>query len=204
MFKLRFACLFLLIGCSRNADTRPPAAASDTNALAKSAPSIQAANPMQEDAVNAGGLAWTAPKPFVPRPPKSTMRVAEYGVPGDDATELAVFFFGADQGGGVEPNMARWVGQFQQPDGSETKAKRTERTVKGITISLVEATGTYSGGMAMPGMPPKDAQPNSALLGAIANGPGGLVFFKLIGPKSQIDSLRPAFDGLIESLHPLH
>ncbi|HEY2736416.1 MAG TPA: hypothetical protein VGI70_20595 [Polyangiales bacterium] len=204
MFMLRIACLFLLIGCSRNADPRQPAAASDTAALAKSASSPQAPNPIQEDAVNAGGLAWAAPKPFAARPPKSTMRVAEYGVPSDDETELAVFFFGADQGGGVEANMARWVGQFHQPDGSETKAKRTERNVKGVNVSLVEASGTYSGGMAMPGMPPKDAQPNSLLLGAIANGPGGLVFFKLIGPKGQVDSLRPAFDQLIESLHPLH
>jgi hypothetical protein len=205
MSTLRIACVLVLVGCSKAEPAATAAASSEHSAPAKPAqPTVQAPNSVQQDALNAGGLAWTAPKPFVARPPKSSMRVAEYGIEGDEAAELAVFFFGADQGGGVEANMSRWISQFHQPDGSETQAKRSTRTMHGIEVALVEATGTYSGGMAMPGMPPKPAQTDAALLGAIATGPGGAVFFKLVGPRAAVEQARPAFEALLESLHPLH
>jgi hypothetical protein len=132
------------------------------------------------------------------------MRVAEYTVEGDETAELAVFYFGADQGGPVEANMTRWLAQFSQPDGSETKAKRSERMVRGNAVALIEAHGVYSGGMAMPGAPPKAAQPDAALLGAIAKGPGGSVFFKFVGPRASVERARPAFDALVESLEVAH
>jgi hypothetical protein len=199
-------CLLAPIACNKADHPAPAATPSSEQALeAKPAqPSAPVANTTQEPALNAGGLAWTAPKPFVAQPPKSSMRVAEYGVEDAPSAELAVFFFGADQGGGVEANMARWISQFQQPDGSETQAKRSTRTVKGIDIALVEASGTYSGGMAMAGMPAKTAQTDAGLLGAIATGPGGSVFFKLVGPRAALERARPAFDALLESLHPVH
>lgn len=150
----------------------------------------------------AGGLAWTAPAPLEQRPPKSQMRVAEYGLAGAPQLELAVFYFGADQGGTVDANMTRWVGQLTQPDGKETKAKRSERKVKSIDVSLVEAKGTYSGGMMMPGAGASAEQPDSMLLGAIARGPQGSVFFKMVGPRADVEKARKAFDGLINSLHP--
>jgi hypothetical protein len=199
-------CVLLPVACSKTDHAAPAATASSEHVAEPkpASPTVQAANTAQADALNAGGLAWTAPKPFVAQPPKSSMRVAEYGVEDAPSAELAVFFFGADQGGGVEANMARWISQFQQPDGSETQAKRSTRTVRGIDIALVEASGTYGGGMAMPGMPPKAAQPDAALLGAIATGPGGSVFFKLVGTREALERARPAFDGLLESLHPIH
>lgn len=148
----------------------------------------------------AGGLTWTAPEAFVRRAPKSQMRVAEYGLKGAPLAELGVFYFGADQGGTVEANMTRWVGQFTQADGSETKAKRSERKVHDIDVSLVEATGMFAGGMGMPGAPQPTAQPDAMLLGAIAKGPQGSVFFKLTGPRAELEKARGAFDGLIDSL----
>jgi hypothetical protein len=128
------------------------------------------------------------------------MRVAEYGLKGSPLAELGVFYFGADQGGTVEANMTRWVGQFTQADGSETKAKRSERKVKGVEVSLVEATGMFAGGMGMPGAAQPTAQPDAMLLGAIAKGPQGSVFFKFTGPRAELEKARGAFDGLIESL----
>jgi hypothetical protein len=147
-------------------------------------------------------LTWHAPAPLTSRTPKSSMRVAEYGIAGDPAAELSVFYFGADQGGTIEANMTRWVGQFTQADGSETKAKRDERIVKGIPIALVEATGIYSGGMAMPGGAAPSTQKDAMLLGAIAKGPNGAVFFKLVGPRATLEKSRSAFEGLIESIAP--
>jgi hypothetical protein len=148
----------------------------------------------------AGGLTWEAPEPFVRRAPKSSMRVAEYGRASEPQAELGVFYFGPDQGGSVEANMNRWIGQFTQADGKETKPKRSERKVEGVEVSLVEAQGTFSGGMAMPGAPAPAAIPDALLLGAIAKGPLGSVFFKLVGPRAALESARGAFDGLISSI----
>ncbi len=148
----------------------------------------------------AGGLTWEAPAPFVRRAPKSSMRAAEYGVKGAPAAELGVFYFGADQGGSVDANMSRWIGQFTQADGSETKAKRSQVDFNGIPVSLVEASGMFSGGMAMPGGPQPTALPDAMLLGAIAKGPEGSVFFKLTGPRDAIEGARSGFEGLLKSL----
>jgi hypothetical protein len=130
------------------------------------------------------------------------MRVAEYGLKSSPQAELTVFYFGADQGGTVEANMTRWVGQFTQADGSATQPKRSERDVKNVKVSLVEAKGMFGGGMGMPGTPIPVAQPDAMLLGAIAKGPEGSVFFKLTGPREALEAARPAFDGLIDSLVP--
>jgi hypothetical protein len=129
------------------------------------------------------------------------MRAAEYGIEGEPAAELAVFYFGADQGGGVEANMQRWVGQLKQPDGSDAVAKRGERTVHDVTISTVEAAGNYGGGMAPPGAPPSAAISDALMLAAIAKGPQGSVFFKLVGPRDPVEAARGAFEQLLESVH---
>jgi hypothetical protein len=129
------------------------------------------------------------------------MRVAEYGIDGDTVSELGVFYFGADQGGSVDANMTRWIGQFKQPDGSDAQAKRSERTVNGVSVAWVETNGSYAGGMAMPGAPQPAAVSDAMLLGAIAKGPEGSVFFKLVGPRAVVESSRRGFEQLIESLH---
>lgn len=199
---LAFSSLSLVLACSKPAE--PSHAPSEPSAPVQAAPSAQPetkAAAAESGNASAAGLSWTAPKPFISRQPKSTMRVAEYGIEGDPNAELGVFYFGADQGGSVDANMTRWIGQFTQPDGSPTQSKRGERNVHGISVATVEAHGTYSGGMAMPGAPPKEAQQDAMLLGAIAKGPNGSVFFKLTGSRAALEAARPAFDQLLESLH---
>ena len=69
------------------------------------------------------GLTWTAPSSWKTGPEKP-MRAATYLIPaagGDtDGGELAVF---AAIGGGVQANIDRWIGQFSQPDGSQSASK---------------------------------------------------------------------------------
>jgi hypothetical protein len=195
-------CVALLMACERQvapakepAQTAQPSTAADPHAgLAPTAA------PVPTEPAQAGGLTWEAPAPFVRRAPKSSMRAAEYGLKTAPTAELGVFYFGPDQGGSVEANMARWVGQFTQADGSETKAKQSEVSHNGVQVSLVEATGMFAGGMAMPGAPQPAALPDAMLLGAIAKGPEGSVFFKLTGPRDAIEGARAAFDGLLQSI----
>ncbi|HKU38866.1 MAG TPA: hypothetical protein VJR89_11985 [Polyangiales bacterium] len=203
--RLTVAVIALALGCNKASEStpvKPPAPAEPTAPNAQAVPAATPQAAPAHDAPKAGGLTWSVTPPFERRTPKSTMRVAEYGLEGDASAELSVFYFGADQGGSVEANMTRWVGQFTQPDGSQTQSKRSERTVNGVNVAVVEAVGTYSGGMAMPGAPAKGEVPDAMLLGAIAKGPQGAVFFKLTGPRAVVEHARSAFDRLLESIQP--
>jgi hypothetical protein len=211
---MRILCLaatLLALACSKNNEPQaaPAPSAPAVAPMMPAAPDkpAAAANPPPGAASDtagpsAGGLTWRAQSPLTARTPKSSMRVAEYGLEAEPTAELSVFYFGAGQGGSIEDNMTRWIGQFTQPDGSETKAKRDERIVKGIPVALVEARGNYSGGMAMPGGPEPSGTKDAMLLGAIAKGPNGAVFFKFVGPRGSLENARGAFDGLIESIQP--
>ena len=81
------------------------------SSLAKFDPHAQ---PAEESAV--AGIRWTVPAGWGAHPPRQ-MRVATYLVPaasGDaEGGECAVFYFGNDQGGGVDANIERWVAQFE-------------------------------------------------------------------------------------------
>ena len=203
----RLLVLVSLLACQSK--TAPVSQAPAQPAPAQPAPTANAHPPPGAPAAapgsapKAGGLTWSEAAPLVRRTPKSSMRAAEYGVSGDDRVELAVFYFGPDQGGSVESNVSRWLGQITQADGSDSasKAKRSTREVGGITVALVEVAGDYKGGMAMPGAPAPVPQAGALLLGAIANGPNGPVFFKLVGPREAVERSRAAFDQMIGSLH---
>lgn len=152
----------------------------------------------------AGGLAWHADPPLVSRRPSSSMRAAEYGVRGHDEAELTVFHFGAGQGGSIDENVQRWLDQLEQPDGRPTREVATiERTESsGVPVTRVDARGTFAG---MRGAPGAEARHEGwRLLGAIAEGPEGVVFFKLTGPEAAIDEAEGAFRALVESIRPAH
>ena len=122
-------------------------------------------------------LDWVVPKGWEEVKSRSMMRKATYRIPpvaGDpEPGELAVFYFGPNQGGGVEDNLTRWVRQFK--DIKESDVKRSERTNAGLTHHIVEVPkGTFSPGMGRPG-----ASENFGLLGAVVESPSGKYFFKL-------------------------
>jgi hypothetical protein len=147
------------------------------------------------------GIKWTVPsnwKSEAQRP----MRLATYTIPpaaGDsDPGECGVYYFGQGQGGSVQANMDRWIGQFQ----SKEPAKRDQRTIHGLKVTTVDVSGVYSGmggPNAQPGAPPKAGY---RLLGAIVEGPQGSVFFKLTGPAKTVTQNQAAFDKMLASLSP--
>ena len=151
----------------------------------------------------AGGVVWHAPDSFDRVPPASRMRAAEYRFQpnGDDGANgrLTVFYFGPGQGGGIQANVDRWVGQFTQPDGSNPSdaADTEERQVNDLKVTTVTVTGTYTESPMMGGS--GQPQENMRLLGAIVEGPQGPVFFKLVGPAAVIAEAEGPFGGLVES-----
>jgi hypothetical protein len=150
---------------------------------------------------SAAGIRWTAPpqwKAEAARP----MRAATYSITpaaGDrGVAECVVNFFGPGQGGSIDANVERWKGQILGADGKPAAAKVTSRTVRGVRITVVDSSGSYTG----MGGPLAAAKPVSGyrLLGAIAEGPGGNVFFKLTGPDKTIAAEQSRFDQLLSSI----
>jgi hypothetical protein len=153
-------------------------------------------------AESAAGIHWTAPagwKAEAPRP----MRAATYSIApaaGDSTgAECIVNYFGAGQGGGVDANIERWKGQVQGPDGKPAMAKVEKRTVRNVAITVIDTSGSYAG-MGGPMAGASKAVPGYRLLGAIVEGPGGSVFFKLTGPAKTITAQQKNFDQLLASI----
>lgn len=150
-------------------------------------------------ASGAGGLSWQSPAAWPAEPHSSPMRVGTHRVApaaGDsEPAELAIFFFGPE-GGTVQANVDRWFAQFMPESGSAQPASRTE-TINGVRVTRVSTEGIFASGMPGQATTPKRS---FALLGAIAEGPQGNVFFKLIGPRKTVHAAASQFEKLLHTL----
>ena len=155
----------------------------------------------QAKAYSAGNVNFTAGGGWEELPVSSPMRKYQFRIPkvAEDAEdgEMAVFFFGPGQGGSVESNIERWQSQFLPSAGStEVVSQISNKSVNGLKVTTLFMEGSFQAAMAMQGSSVKN---DYALLGAIAEGPQGPVFFKLYGPRKTVQNARSTFDALVES-----
>lgn len=143
------------------------------------------------------------PNAWKEQTPSSSMRLAQYQIPGANSGEegeLVVFFFGEGAGGPVEVNIARWQSQFTGPDGKEVTPKVDKFTAGDLKVTTAEFHGSYARGIGVgPSGTPK---PNRALLAAIVETPQGKLTFQLHGPEATINAQRDAFLGFVKGLKP--
>lgn len=202
-FSKTFGALILLpaLALSACSPEQPAPAGSPPTATAQSSPVPAASHGPGGGEKSFGPIRATVPAEWREQAPASSMRKAQYVLPraeGDSEDgELAVFYFGLGQGGSVEANIDRWIGQISQPDGSSSKdrAKTSKREVTGLPVTLVDVSGTYSAGMMSPG-PPKAGY---RMLAAVVETSEGPWFFKLVGPEKTIAKWAPSFDYFINS-----
>jgi len=132
------------------------------------------------------------------------MRVAQFVLPrsmGDTLdAELVVYYFGGS-GGSVAANIDRWLGQVQQADGkpSAAVAQRQKRTVNGLSVTLVDVSGTYVAEMT-PGATERHNNPNFRLRAGVIETPNGPYFIKLTGPAKTVAAWDKAFEQFVASL----
>jgi hypothetical protein len=127
----------------------------------------------------------------------SQMRLAEYSAPA--GAEVVVYFFGASQGGSVEANLARWKGQFTNPNGGAVEEKVTHEKNGAIAMTVAEYRGTYARGVGA-GSTAAQALPNHILLAVVAETPKGTLFFQMYGPVAAVEAQRSAYLGFARSL----
>jgi hypothetical protein len=84
------------------------------------------------------------------------------------------------------------------PDGKPAEAKIAKRTIHGLPVTTLDASGDYTG-MGGPMATSKSVEKNYRLLGAIVEGPGGNVFIKFTGPAKTIAASQAAFEQLLNS-----
>ena len=199
-----FALLFLASVAWFSCSTQPE------TARTSAAPEARPASPQPVSTASGSGsvveksfgpIKAKVPTEWTEQTPSSSMRKAQYALPkvsgdGEDG-ELAVFYFGQGQGGSVEANIERWIGQISQPDGSSSKdkAKTNKKEIGGMAVTLVDVSGTYSAGM-MSNAPPRQAY---RMLAAVAETTDGPWFFKLTGPEKTIAKWSSGFDQFIAS-----
>ena len=150
-------------------------------------------------------LKFDAPDGWVAKTPSSTMRVADFVLAKvasdtEDAT-LTLYFFGANQGGGVSANIDRWISQMTQPNGKASKdvAKTSTMESHGLKISLIDLTGTYVAEVS-PGATEHFNKPGFRLRAAVVETPGGPYYVKVIGPSATVAKWDAQFTAFMKSL----
>lgn len=187
--------LCCVAGCSKP-KTEPTGTTSGASTAAPSQPSPPSGAPRAGKPPSAGSLRWTMPSTWKEQPARQ-MRLATYQAAGPaGSAEVAVFYFGADQGGDVEANITRWVNQFK--DVAEDQVRRDQLEVRGLHVSTVRVTkGVFASGM--PGGP-AEAQKDWGMNAAVVETPEGPYFFKMTGPAATVDAETPQFQALLESV----
>jgi hypothetical protein len=171
-------------------------------------PTILAADEKSDPKIDLadGKILLTAPEGWVRKPPKVRFIDHEFSVPAakGDTEDGRVTVMGA--GGTVEANLDRWIGQFSQPDGSETKnlvpeAER-KKTISGVEVHFVDLTGTYKD-MPAPFAPNAAAtmRKDYRMLAAVIVAPKlGNYFIKFYGPRQTVSDHAAEFRKMIDGL----
>ena len=148
-------------------------------------------------------LSLTLPKSWSASDQQSQMRLATYFIPaaaGDkDKGELAISTF-AGGGGGIAPNLQRWISQF---DAAGRKAVVKKGKAGANEYYIADISGTYQKSVGPPILRKTEPAPNYRMLGVIVVLPSEEVYFlKLTGPdatvKAQAETLRKSFGGKSE------
>jgi hypothetical protein len=182
----------------------PPPPASDP--LAEGGPPVTPITPIEpSEAAQAGegtllaALGWNVPVPagWTQEQPSSSMRAAQYNIPGDAGDAELVVFRGIR--GGVDPNINRWIGQVSDP--TMAPVRQTLDLADGRRVHTVEMIGTYQVGQMMGGS--GQPQADTRFVGLVLEGgPEGLVFIRVVGPNATLEPQRDRIEQMIRGVGP--
>lgn len=162
----------------------------------ESATSAPASSSTGGQRIEAVGLVFDMPADWVSETPTSSMRIVQASIPGSgDAGQFTVFHFGEGGGGGVEPNLQRWIGQME-PDTSEEPERQTVEAGN-YRSTWIDVTGTLKASTI--GSFPATDQPGYEMFGAVVEGPGGPWFLRAVGPQETMAPQRDAFVAMLQS-----
>lgn len=144
-----------------------------------------------------GEFKFRAPSSWQEIPPSNSMRVKEYIIDPTSQTRLAAYFFPGMKNA-VEPNLERWVKQFDPETAEEVQKKQFNQN--NVPTTVFEMKGTYL--KALKPMDPNTEKirlENHTMLAAVAETDSGMWFFKTYGQNQVIKNQRAGFDKLVSS-----
>ncbi len=156
--------------------------------------------------VSMSGLSFTPQEGWMRQQSEGPARMAQYELSGEKGTEpatLTIFHFGPQGAGTVEANIDRWISQFEQPDGRESKqvAHLSSDNVNGMERHCVDVTGTFVAPEA-PGSPKKRNDPGFRLIGCVVATGAGPYYIRFLGPAATVERRKPGYDSFMASLMP--
>ncbi len=145
------------------------------------------------------GLALQVPEEWkLESPANTSMRKAEFVLPGPGGDVRVVVYRFAGGAGGFTANLERWTGQMAAPAGVVPIIE--QREVGALKLATIDIAGRYAGS-SMPGAPPQAAIDDARLLAVAIEQPGvDPWYLKLVGAKSTVDVWAPAWANLLGSL----
>jgi len=102
-------------------------------------------------------------------------------------------------GGGVKPNINRWLGEFEEKSGDP---KEEEFEVEGIKVATVAIVGTFKESAGGPFAGGKTTlRKDYATLAAVVQIPGSEALYtvKMVGPKKSVEAQKKAFKEMLKS-----
>lgn len=187
----------ILVGSSGCGDRSASVSSPNDDGVASASSESGAAGTRSE---RVPGLTYEIPSAWERQEPETGMRLAQYRVPGPGG-DASLILFRFPGGGSADANVARWIGQFQQPDGSSsTERASVQNSSRGdLSLTRLDVRGLYEG-QQMPGAPPQPAIEDARLLALVVEGPGDPYFFKLLGPSATVDTWADAWRAFNESI----
>ena len=138
-------------------------------------------------------LAWDLPPGWSAQKPRTMMRLMDFRIERAPGTE-GVLSQLSGEGGGIALNVNRWRGQMGQPELSPEAIDALARVpLLGREAVWVEIPGTYSG---MSG----EKVEGALFVGVVCLLEQDALFFRLVGPKAEVEPQRDALKALLASL----
>ena len=145
-----------------------------------------------------GRVVVAKPETWKTMPPPNQMIDKEFRFPAEGEAFARITVSQAS--GGIEPNIARWIGQF---DGATKENSKIEKKdVDQTKVHLVEIEGTFkeSMGPMVPGAATKKKENYKMLSAILELKDGSLIFIKTTGPKDIVANMREEFVKMIDGL----
>ncbi len=119
-----------------------------------------------------------------------------------DSATMAVFYFGATQGGSVNENIERWISQMSLPDGTDPHkaVMRNDFAIDGMSAHLVELAGTYHASARGMIGGATESRENYRMAAVVLETPEGNLFFKLTGPDHSAQTMIGQFKAMLKEI----
>lgn len=167
------------------------------------APAFGIGDEVEREPVAIGPVTYQVPSDWNRQQARRSFRVAQWAIPtakGDTRAPEIYFSFLSGDGGGVDANIDRWIGQFAS---KKSKPERDKFEAAGVKFYTVDVQGTYKESMGGPFAGGKvTPRKNYRMLGAVIVIPDqdGVYFVRMTGPEKSVGAQVENFRHMLESV----